>query len=197
MNSLTNAGLFLISSVFDLYMLIVLLRFLLQWARADFYNPISQAVVRLSNPPLRPLRRIIPGFKGLDMASLALVFALAAVKLILLISISPLAAPPVLTIAILTLGEFFSLLINTFFWSMIIQIILSWVFTFGSKNPSLAQIAQLTEQLTAPIVAPVRKILPPMGGLDLSPIPVILLLQFLEISLSGITLSLTDLARQF
>ncbi|HSR62519.1 MAG TPA: YggT family protein, partial [Gammaproteobacteria bacterium] len=81
---LSNAGEFLISVIFDLYILAVMLRFLLQWVRADFYNPFSQFLVKVTNPALRPLRRIIPGYAGIDWPSILLMLILQAVELVLI-----------------------------------------------------------------------------------------------------------------
>ena len=133
----------------------------MQWARADFYNPMSQMVVKVTNPLVIPLRRIIPGFGGLDMASVLLALIIAFAKLALLKSMN------VLLTDWLTLSLFAVLTIlkktgSMIFWVLLIRAILSWV--SQGRNP----IEHVMHQLTEPFLAPIRRILPALGGLDLS-----------------------------
>lgn len=168
----SNAATYLVTVLFGFYIGAVMLRFLLQWVRADFYyNPIARALVAITNPALRPLRRIIPGYKGIDWAALTLMFAvqLAESTLILLILGRAPSFPALLVIAAADLA---SLAVWLFFAAVFIQIILSWV-SPDQYNPLM----ELIEPLTEPLMKPARQILPPIGGLDLSPILVILFLQ--------------------
>lgn len=170
---------FLIGYACDIYIFIVLTRFILQLVKADFYNPISQFIVRATNPPLVPLRRIIPGAGGMDIASLVLVLALLIIKVIilsLLISGSFSASPQQFLLYLF--ASLAKLLLNYVFWAVILRVILSWVAP-DPRNPGTAIVIQVTE----PIMAPVRKLLPPMGGLDLSPIIILIGIQFLQILL--------------
>ncbi len=162
---------FLITALFDLYILAVMLRFLLQWARADFYNPISQFLVKVTNPPLRPLRRIIPGLGGKDMASVVLMLVLQAVSLWVVIALRGASAGPG-TLVLLSITQLVELALNVFLFSIIIQAILSWV-NPGVYNP----VYSLLHQLNEPVLRPVRQLIPPMSGLDLSPLFAILGLQ--------------------
>jgi Predicted integral membrane protein len=157
---------------------IVLTRFVLQLARADFYNPISQFVLKATNPLLKPLRRIIPGYGGLDVASLVLVIVLIMLKAVLILSIQVGGFPSGIggQLVIYTLQELVSLILNYVFWAVLIRVILSWVAP-DPYNPMVRVIVQVTE----PIMAPVRKMLPPMGGFDLSPLIVLLGVQLLQI----------------
>ena len=174
---LNNAGVFLIQTLFGFYILVVMLRFLLQWARADFYNPLVQFLVKLTNPPLLPLRRFIPGFMGLDMAAVVLMLALQIVELMLVLSMSGHGAS-LISLVVLSVADLLGLLINVFFWAVIIQAIMSWF------NPDPRQpVVSLLYQLTYPILRPVRNLLPPISGLDLSPILVIIVLQLLKMLL--------------
>lgn len=165
MNSLNTAAIYLIQTLGSLYLLIVLLRFLLQLVRADFYNPLSQFIVRATKPLLMPLRRIIPGYGGLDFASLVLGIAIQLAMLIMIILLMGYALPNILLLVSWAAIGVLALFVKIFFFALIISVILSWV-AQGSYNPAVTLINQLCE----PILAPIRKILPALGGLDLSPI---------------------------
>ncbi len=169
-NYFSDAGSFLIDTVIGLYMLAVILRFLLQWVHADFYNPISQFLVTVTNPPLLFLRRFIPGFLGVDLASIILLIVLAMVKIYLIYAISGLT-PQVFGVLVLAVGEMIQLGVYVFIFTMLIRIVLSWIQP-GGYNPVLVLINQLTE----PLMAPARRIIPPFGGLDISPILVFIFL---------------------
>ena len=162
---------FLIDTLFGLYILVIMLRFLLQTARADFYNPISQFIVKITNPALRPLRRIIPGWGGIDNASLVLLFSIQCIALLLLGLISGAFAEgmsiPGLLVASIT--KLISLLLYVYLIGIFILALLSWI-NPGSYNPVATVIANLTE----PLMRPARKLIPPLGGIDLSPMAVIL-----------------------
>ncbi len=169
----SNAGVFLINAVFGLYIFAVLLRFLFQLVRADFYNPLCQAIVTVTNPPLRPLRRYIPALRGLDTASIVLLLALQMINtwlVALLVGSSP-AVPGLVVVA---LAELLSKAVWTFIGAIIIQVILSWV-AQGAYNPIIAVVYALTD----PVLRPARRLLPPLGGLDFSPLVVIIVLQLI------------------
>ena len=119
-----NAATFLIETLFFLYILILMLRFLLQWVRADFYNPVSQFIVKATQPPLAPLRRIIPGLAGLDMAALVFMFALKLLELWLVTGLLGMS-PQIGGLVMLSIAELLSLLINVFKFSILIQVIIS------------------------------------------------------------------------
>ncbi|MDH3637127.1 MAG: YggT family protein [Gammaproteobacteria bacterium] len=161
---LGNAGAFLIETLLGLYILIILLRFMLQWARADFYNPISQFIVAATNPPLLPLRRIIPGLFGIDLASIVLLIALLTLKIYLLAWLAG-AYPNFLGVLVLAVGELFKLVVYVFMFAIFIRVILSWVAP-RSYHPAVNLVVSLSD----PLMAPARRLLPAMGGLDLSPI---------------------------
>lgn len=173
-----GALLFLIDLVFSIYVFIVLTRFVLQLARADFYNPISQFVLRATNPLLVPLRRIIPGWRGLDIASLVLVVILIIAKVLILFALQYGGLPSDLApqLLVYTLRTLASLLLDYVFWAVLIRVILSWVAPDPS-NPVVRVVVQITE----PIMAPCRRLLPAMGGLDLSPLIVLLGVEVLKI----------------
>lgn len=168
----SEALLFLIRTAFDLYLLAVTLRFLLQLVHADFYNPVSQFLVKITNPPLRPLRRIIPGFGGTDWASLVFMLLLKAVEITLLALIATGHVPTVHGLLVLSLAQILNLIIYIFIITILIQVILSWV-NPGAYNPATVLLHYLTE----PLLRPARRLIPPIGGLDLSPIAVFIFLQ--------------------
>lgn len=190
MGALTEIGNLLIQTLFYLYILAVLLRLLLQQARADFYNPICQALVKATSAPLKPLRRIIPGVMGVDMASvvLALLLQMAATSLLLLINGLGMINP--LFLVLWGLLGCLGMILNIYFFAILVSIVLSWIAP-GSYNPAVLLLHQLTE----PVMAPFRKMLPDMGGLDLSPILVFLTINILQILLRNLGL-MAGLSRQ-
>lgn len=184
----SDAATLLIQTLFGLYILVVLLRFLLQLVRADFYNPISQFIVKATQPPLGPMRRIIPGFGGIDLAALVLMFLLQYAEIWLLSAIHGKAAGAV-GIAILAVAELLKLTIYLFFFSIIVQVVLSWV-NPHAHNPITALIYRLNE----PILQPARRLLPPFSGVDLSALLVLIALQ---LALILIVRPVRDLALPF
>jgi YggT family protein len=169
-----NATTFLIETLFGLYILIVMLRFLLQWVRADFYNPVSQFIVKATQAPLAPLRRIIPGIAGVDLAAVVFMFILKFAELWLVIGLLGMS-PQLPGLAMLSIAELLSLGINVFIFSILIQVIISWV-NPGMYNPVMGLLHSLNE----PLLAPARRVIPPISGLDLSPIAVIIFLQLVS-----------------
>ncbi len=177
MTPLTQVGMLVINTLVGLYLLVVVLRFLLQLVRADFYNPISQFIVKATNPPLIPLRKVIPGFGGIDLASVVLALIVQAVAIVLILLLNGIQPPPVQVIMWSVVG-IISLVLKVYFWGLLITVIASWLAP-NSYNPALILINQILE----PAVKPVRKMMPDMGGIDISPIIVFLLIQVLEILL--------------
>ncbi|HID48795.1 MAG TPA: YggT family protein [Chromatiales bacterium] len=169
MGYLSNAGVFLIQVGFGLYEVLILLRLLMQYVRADFHNPFSRFIVQATNPPLRPLRRIIPGLAGIDMASVVLLLLVILIELLLLGVVLRLPSPNPVGLLLLAAVEGLRLLIHVYLFSILILVILSWV-NPGGYNP----VAHLLAQITAPVMRPARRLLPPMGGLDLSPMLVLI-----------------------
>jgi len=168
---------FLIRTLFGLYIAVVLIRFVLQWARADFYNPISQFVVRVTAPVLRPLRQIIPGYGGMDLASLVLAWALKAVELALIAGLLGHGGPLLGALA-WAVPALLELVIDLFLFAILIRVVLSWV-NPDPYNPAVA----LLDRLTDPILRPAQRLLPPIGGIDLSPMLVMVGLVLLQMLL--------------
>ncbi len=168
-----DAGTFLVETLFGLYILIVMLRFLFQLLRADFYNPISQFVVKATTPLLRPLRRWIPGFGGIDLAALLLALVIQLVELWLVHRMNGFQ-PSLSGLVVVSLAALLRLVVYIFLVTIFIKVIASWIAP-DVYNPATG----LLDTLSEPLLRPARRLLPPMGGLDLSPIVVLIGLQLL------------------
>lgn len=169
----SDAGLYLIEAIFGFYILTLLLRLLFQLARADFYNPITQFLVALTNPPLLPLRRVIPLVGGIDLASIVLLIALQMLELYLLAWIQG-AQPGWVGVLVLSVARLIKYTVWIYIIAILIRVILSWVNPYGrSRHPA----GDLLYSLTEPMLAPARRLIPAVGGLDISPILVFVLLQ--------------------
>ncbi len=166
----------IINTLFDLYVLLVLLRFLLQMFRADFYNPVSQFVVRVTTPPLRPLRRVIPSIGNQDTASIVLCLVVIYVKFLILRlldipavqisnALAPIGSASYAGLLVFSIADLISLTLTVFLIAIIIQVILSWV-NPGHYNPVIGLVNRIAE----PVLRPIKRIVPPLGGLDLSPL---------------------------
>ncbi len=172
-----TATIFLIQTLFGFYILAVMLRFLLQCVRADFYNPLVQFLVRITNPLLVPLRRIVPGYRGWDLASIVLAFTLQLVEIAVVTLLLGRDAN-IGGLMLLTVMELLKLLINIYLWGVVIQAVLSW-FSPDPYHPA----ARVLAQMTAPLLRPARRLLPPISGVDLSPMVVIVALIFIRLLL--------------
>ena len=169
----SDAGLFLVDTVLGLYILIVLLRFLFQLTGVDFYNPISQFIVKASNPLLSRLRRVVPGLWGIDFAAVVLLIVLEGARIgitALLIGRTPQLAG----VLVLSIAELLKLAVYIMVFSIFIRALLSWV-SMGRSHPIL----QLLYSFTEPLMAQARRILPTTSGLDLSPIIVFIALMLI------------------
>lgn len=166
---------YLVGTLVDLYVAAVMLRLMLQWVRADFYNPVSQFLVRITNPTLVPLRRVIPSVGRLDTASVVLMYALEVAGVWVLTQLNP--VPATFGVPELLLFSLVKLLM-TFLWTcfflILAAVILSWVGP-GARHP----VVPLVHQLTEPMLRPFRRVIPPLGGLDLSPLFALIAIQFL------------------
>ena len=175
MTGLTTAAVYILQTIGGLYLLIVLLRFILQLVRADFYNPLGQFIVRATHPLLKPLRKVIPSLAGLDLASLVLAILVQLVLMALTLMLLGYGVENPLQLLVWSIIGVTALFLKVFFFALIISVILSWV-AQGTHNPA----ALLINQICEPLLAPIRRILPSMGGLDLSPIAAFLLLNLID-----------------
>lgn len=178
MNAIGSIGTLLVSTLGTLYMMAVLLRFLLQISRADFYNPITQMVVRFTDPGVQLFRRFIPGFKGVDFATLVFAVLVESLLICILIFLAGFDLPGLGLVLTWAVAGIINFVLDIYFWALLISIVSSFIAPF-SEHPALVLVRQLTE----PIMAPFRRLLPSMGGLDLSPIFVFLAIQILKIML--------------
>lgn len=178
MTYFSNAAVFLIQTVFGLYILAIMLRFILQLVRADFYNPLSQFIVKITNPPLKPLRRVIPGLAGIDLSSVLLMLILQGIEIILVGLVRNFPAPDPAGLILFALVQLISLTLYVFIFAIFILAILSWI-NPGSYNP----VSHLLYQITEPVLRPVRRFISPISGLDLSPLVALIGLWLLKLLL--------------
>lgn len=171
---LADPVVFLIDTLLSLYVFALLLRFLFQWVDADYYNPISQFLIKITHPPLRLLRRFIPSIGHIDTASLALMVGLQMLGGYLIFALKG-ATPSFGALCVWTIAQLLDLLFDLYFFAIIIRSVLSWVGQ-GVYNPATALLYSLTE----PLLRASRRLLPPMGGIDLSPLIPLIGIQLLK-----------------
>lgn len=176
-NYVTNPIEFLINTLFGLYILVIMLRFLLAVVRADFYNPVSQFLVKVTNPALLPLRRIFPSMGKLDTSALVLMLALQILSFTLIALLRG-GAFSAGTLLMLSIAELFGLFLNVLLFSIFIQVIISWI-NPGAYNPAVSLLYSLTE----PILRPCRRLIPPISGMDLSPLVALIAIQLAKMLL--------------
>ena len=168
---LANAGIYLINIVFFIFILAVMLRFLLQTIRADFYNPICQTLITITNPALKPLRRWIPGFMGIDWPSIILMILLQTLEISLIALLVSGHLPPPISFPVIVVSKLLFMLVYVYIFVIIIQAIISWIQP-GSYSPFTVLLYQLSE----PLVRPVRRYIPTAGGIDWSLLIILILL---------------------
>jgi YggT family protein len=173
-----NALVFIVRTLFDLYLLTFVLRLLLQWARVEPWNPLAQFIQRVTNPVVLPLRRLLPAMGRVDTATVAALFALQVVASGLLLRFGcagEAGALQVLGVAVLALVDLF---LRVAFWTILIYVVLSWVGQ-GGGNPA----ARLVGTLARPLLRPFQRLIPPVAGFDLSPLFAAIALQALRMVL--------------
>jgi len=166
-----TAAVFLVKTLSNLYLLLFLLRIVLQWTKADFYNPLSQFVIRATNPLVTPLRRFVPSSRYIDVPTLVVLIILEAIATWLLLAIAGASLPPA-TFAYFVCLRLISLLLWLYIVAIFIYVILSWI-SPGGYNP----IARVLSNIVNPVLGIVRRFIPPIGGLDISALIVLILLQ--------------------
>jgi len=174
-----NAALFfIIKTLLDLYLITYLLRFLLQWSRADFHNPLSQFMLRITDPVVRPLRRIVPGWRSHDLSPLV---ALLLLQLLVTAALLLMATGTIASAGMLLYYAVLRIIVGVvrlYFFAILAHVILSWV-SPGHWNPLISVLHSLTQ----PVLRPIRRFIPPIGGVDLSPLFVLIGLQAVLIML--------------
>ena len=174
-SQLGSAGLLLVNTLINIYLLMLMMRFLLQASRADYYNPISQSVVKVTQPVVKPFQGFLRPVGRFDLATLAAAFLIKVVSIILILQVAGYGMPPIAGVAIAGVAALASGILKIYFFALIVMIILSWVAPQASHPGAL-----LVMQLVEPIMAPVRKVIPPLGMIDLSPIVVFISISLLD-----------------
>lgn len=170
-NYVTDPLVFLIDTLFSLYILAVMLRFLLQWIRADFYNPVSQFLVKITHPPLKILRRFIPAVGRVDSSSLVLALLLQMLANFSILALKGLSIGFV-PLTLLSFTDLVKMLMDIFIYAIFVAALLSW-FAAGSYSA----VSSILYSLTEPLLNVCRRLLPDLGGIDLSPLVALVLLQ--------------------
>ncbi|MEJ2130457.1 MAG: YggT family protein [Gammaproteobacteria bacterium] len=167
-DQMINSFLVLFQIALYLFSLALVLRFILQAVRADFYNPFSQAIVKITDPVVRPTRRVIPPMGGLDLASLLLALVSLVIRFYVPVLVGGISAHPV---AILIGASFFllDLFLRVFLWALILVVVLSWLTLLNVASPgNLNPLVRILDDITRPMLDPIRRFVPPVGGLDFS-----------------------------
>ncbi len=169
----SGALIYLISTLTDLYVTAIMLRLLLQWVRADFYNPLCQFLVRITNPVLKPARRLVPSIGKLDTASVVVMILMELLQLIIINQLGHLSFGASF-LFLYTIRKLLIILLFTYIVLVIARVIVSWI-AGHSQHPMIPLIYQLTE----PLLRPIARVIPPIGGIDLSPLFALIALRFL------------------
>ncbi|HSC47722.1 MAG TPA: YggT family protein [Gammaproteobacteria bacterium] len=177
--NVAHALVFIINAILGLYTGAVMLRFLMQQVRGDFRNPLIQAVVKVTNPLLLPLRRVIHPWNSVDTAALTLMLLVQIANVVLVTFMANLNGYQLSYtpgyLALWTLIKLLYILLNLYFYTILLEAVLSWL------GQGMSPMDGVLRPLNAPLLRPVRRLLPPLGGLDFSPLVVILLLQVILI----------------
>ncbi|MDR5875030.1 YggT family protein [Halomonas sp. CUBES01] len=180
-NELGSAGLMLVNSLINIYLFLLMLRFLLQASRADYYNPLSQSVVKITQPVVGLFQGFLGPVAGrFDLATLAAGFVLKVVSIVAIFMVIGVGMPPIPGLLVAGIAALANAILKIYFFAMIVMIILSWVAP-NASHPGALLIMQLVE----PIMAPVRKVIPPLGMIDLSPIVVFIAINLVDGLLVG------------
>jgi len=158
-----NALIFIVRTLVDLYIITFLLRIVMQWIRADFRNPLTQFILRVTNPLVIPLRRVVPAIGNLDTASLIVVLLMQLIVTVILVNLTCVGEPIFVQVVSLTVVRTIYLLLRLYLFVILAYVILSWV-SPGTFNP----VSNLLTSIAEPVLRPLRRIVPPIGGLDLS-----------------------------
>ncbi len=170
-NYMTNPLIFLVDTLSSLYILAILLRFLLQWVNAEFYNPISQFLLKITHPPIKFLRRYIPAVGKIDTSSLVLALAIQMLADYIILILKGISVG-IGALALLSFSQLLSLVFNIYIFAIFARAILSWL-NPGSYNSATSILYSLTE----PVLAICRRFVPELGGLDISPLLALIGLQ--------------------
>ena len=172
---MNNALAYVVETIFQVVCFLFLARLILQACRADFYNPISQGIVKATDPFLKPLRLVIPGYRNFDTSAFIAAWVFEIIGLALFYAVKSQYLPDAVSLVAVGFFQLLRLILSIYFFALIIVIVLGFIAP-GSYHPA----AVLLQQVTEPILAPARKLIPPIGGLDLSPILVFMVLNLVR-----------------
>ena len=184
MAAFAEIAIYLIDTLFSLLLVVVVLRGILHASRADFFNPICQFIVKVTNPLLSNLRKILPNKGRIDFCAIVLALLVQLVAIALILQIAGLTLPNPLLLLIWSAVGVVGLIVKIYFFALIAMIVVSWVAP-GSRHPAIGLLYQITE----PVMAPVRALLPNLGGLDFSPILLFVTINIIEIGLRHIAVA--------
>ena len=173
MSGMNDALLFLITTVFDIYLFILVIRVLLAFSGANYYDPVTQFIVKCTDFLVKPIRKVIPNIRGVELSTIVLIVALELTKYILISALS-FGGTAITGLVIIAIADTLKMFLQTFFYAIIFQVILSWV------QPG-SPVISLLYRINAPIMRPIQRLCPVVGGIDISPIPAMILLQLLII----------------
>jgi YggT family protein len=174
-DSMQNGFVFLVSTLFDLFLFVLIVRLILMWSGVNYFDPVTQFVTKVTNFLIKPLRRVIPNFGKLETSTLVVILCLQIIKF-LLVSLISYGMPNAGGLALLACADTLKLIIQFFFYAILIQVIMTWI---QPQSPIMSTLYQVT----SPIMQPIQRLIPPVGGMDISPIPAMLGLQLLIIML--------------
>lgn len=180
--------LYILQSLLDLYLGAMALRLAMQWVRADYRNPIVQFIVKITDPLVKPLQRMLGRIYKIDMATLVVFLALQWLTVALLASLACLGMPDLLSLFGVAVVRALRTVLNVYFFMIFGYVLLSWV-AGGGYNPSVAMVSEVLRQLVQPVMAPVQRLIPPIAGFDLSPV-------FVLLGLGAVTRALVGPAQQ-
>lgn len=173
-----DALIFVFRSLLELYIIAFVLRLILQWVRGDFRNPLSQFILRITDPLVVPLRRLVPAIGRLDTATVLIALALQLLVTTVLINMACIGAADPAQLLILAVLRLVQLVLNIYFFVIIAWVVLGWIAP-GGYNPAISLLGSVVE----PVLAPLRRLIPPIGGIDLSPLFAIIGIQALTMLL--------------
>lgn len=175
MSGMNDGLLFLIQTIFDIYLFILVIRVLLAFAGANYFEPITQFVVKCTDFIVKPVRKVIPNVSGIELSTVLIIFALELAKFGLILALSY-GGVSLLGLAIIALADTMKMFLQTIFYAIILQVILTWV------QPS-SPVLSVLYRVSAPVMRPIQRLCPVVGGIDISPIPAMILLQLLIITI--------------
>ncbi|OGT30068.1 MAG: hypothetical protein A3E87_10090 [Gammaproteobacteria bacterium RIFCSPHIGHO2_12_FULL_35_23] len=175
MHSIYQAAYFLITTLFNLYLSALFLRIILHWRRADYFNPLSQFIIKITSSVIKPIKKFVPEIKGIEISTILVLLIIEVIKLFLLLAIAGIVPPIIIFLAQLV-ADLASLILNLYFYLIIAVVVTSWI-AASQYNSAIYLLSQITE----PVLKLARKIIPPIAGFDLSPIIVLIVIKLLDI----------------